>query len=48
MIVPGSQVSFLDKPDDAKKATSTAQTAPGSGMPDDDLPTLGDEPAMAA
>ena len=44
MVIPGSQVSFLDKPG----ATGAAQDAPSPAAPSDDLPTLDEGYPMAA
>ena len=44
MVIPGSQVSFLDKPD----ATTAAQADPSPAMPADDLPSLDEGYPMAA
>ena len=42
MVIPGSQVSFLDKPDDAQEAD------PAPATPSDDLPSLDEPYPMAA
>ncbi len=42
MVIPGSQVSFLDKPSGA------AQADPSPAAPSDDLPTLDESYSMAA
>ena len=44
MVIPGSQVSFLDKPD----ATAAAQAGPAPTAPSDDLPTLDESYPLAA
>ena len=44
MVIPGSQVSFLDKPD----ATGATQADPSPATPSDDLPTLDEGYSMAA
>ncbi len=45
MVIPGSQVSFLDKPDTTAAAAPTPAPAP---MPSDELPTLDEGYSMAA
>ena len=44
MVIPGSLVSFLDKPD----ATAAAQADPAPAAPSDDLPTLDEGYQLAA
>ena len=45
MVIPGSQVSFLDKPD---TAAAGAPADPAPAAPSDDLPTLDEPYPMAA
>ena len=48
MVIPGSQVSFLDKPTDANTADAGAENQPPMPVAADGLPTLDEGYPMAA